>query len=246
MALFTGERENFIMSTKTKTKTKRKKTADKKTVFHTPSSVEPVDYQTMEENLPDTSLSFDHLTTQAEALSELVRASDRFQALQRQLAKEQEYGIALGQFTERNWGPIIPFTEPVQRSGDEKIDGRTIQNPKKNLKISAVRSFGWAKSQGKTADEAKARVLEVVEKKARAKFSMSEVPIEVLDYIEEEYRNYTPKRTSVRRSTISQNSRISLGSGETQALIVETPEQVPAEEYLENIEVSGAEPVVAE
>src|ERR1700678_1586622 len=189
MALFTERKGETYMSTKTKAK--RKKTANsKKTVFPTPVTTEPVDYQPMEETLPNSTLSFDHLTTQAEALSELGRASDRFRALQRQLAKEQEYGIALGQFTERNWGPIIPFTEPVQRSSDEKIDGRTIRNPKKNLKISAVRSFGWAKKLGKTADEAKARVLEVVEKKARTKFSMAEVPIEVLDYIEEEYWNY--------------------------------------------------------
>jgi len=137
---------------------------------------------------------FANFTSKDAAHAELVKCDSRMDALLKQqdmLSKQIEtnrtYYKALAHFTEKQWGPLgslnlvhLEFKEDLRKKA----------NPTKNLKISAIRCFRWAKHKGHTADVAKARAILKTNEKARVNHNMSELPSEVQMYIECLYQDY--------------------------------------------------------
>jgi len=73
-------------------------------------------------------------------------------------------------------------------------DKRLAFKPFRNLKVSAARSFGWAKKAGCTAKEAYERALAATWTSARSSYPASivdgKLPDDVVAYIEKEYAEY--------------------------------------------------------
>jgi hypothetical protein len=83
------------------------------------------------------------------------------------------------------------FRSGMGIGGDaEPIDRRKAFNPEKNLKISAIRAYGWAKKAKRSADEAKLRVTERTLLAAKSKYSMTKLPDAVVEYINHWHKHY--------------------------------------------------------
>lgn len=148
-------------------------------------------HETLDEiTIPDAELSFDHITNKAECMSEAGRISDQWRAILAQAEKVRQYGVGLIQWGTKRFGAFDQIGPDMAVSLPQHVDGRTIPNPEKDLKISAVRAFGWAKQQGRNADYARTRALTVVENKARLDFNMSKIPDGVMEYIERHHKYY--------------------------------------------------------
>ena len=88
---------------------------------------------------------------------------------------------------------IMPPEAPVK-------DLRTVCNPEKNLKISAIRGYSWAKSHHCTAEVARDKALKATMKSAKKRYhddptvkpflAENTLPPSVLEYIEKCYQNY--------------------------------------------------------
>jgi hypothetical protein len=147
-------------------------------------------HETLDEiTIPEEELSFEHITSKAECMSEAGKVSDQWRALLTQADKVRRYGIALIQWGTKRFGAFDQIG-PDMAMPPQHVDGRKIPNPEKDLKISAVRAFGWAKQQGKDAEEARTRALKVVEAKARKDFSMPKIPEGVREYIDRHHKYY--------------------------------------------------------
>jgi len=90
-------------------------------------------------------------------------------------------------YHKRTYGPL---EGDFNLSETEKRDGRSIENPIKNLKISARCVFRWAKNQGKTAQEALERAMVKIEQNARVEYGMTAIPEDLNVYMNELYTSY--------------------------------------------------------
>lgn len=92
----------------------------------------------------------------------------------------------------KRWSGLQDDFRSAMGLGTETVptDGRKIYNPEKNLKISAIRAYGWAKKAKRNADDAKVRVLERTMDSARKKYGMTKLPDSVVDYINEWHAKY--------------------------------------------------------
>ena len=143
---------------------------------------------------------------QATALLESLEASaNELAEIGRQLSKQaatiRDQKFALLKFVAENAAPKATPVEPPQASSSveqtRKIDGRSLPNPEKNLKISVRRCYEWAKRHRKNAEEARERVYETISKRALKVYAMR-VPEGVADLIEPLYRTYE-NRKRIRR-----------------------------------------------
>ena len=142
-----------------------------------------------EVTIPTEPITFD-LTTKAEVQVEIIRLSNMHHACTDELLKIEADSKALNIWGTRNFGPLFEVGPLITPPVSTRVDGRTVFNPEKNLKISAIRAYGWAKKLGKTADEARTRVLEVVQNKAVMDHKMSKLPGDVQDYINLVHTHY--------------------------------------------------------
>ena len=126
---------------------------------------------------------------------------------------------------------IMPPEAPVK-------DLRTVCNPEKNLKISAIRGYSWAKSHHHTADEARVKALAAAMRSAKKRYhddpsiqpflANDTLPPSVLDYIEKCYLNYANIK-------IDEVVAASETEEETAEIPVEAAEQQLVEEVMTNV-----------
>ena len=107
----------------------------------------------------------------ADLLVNLRRLSKRIENIETQLQDERHYlNDLIEQIKDLKPEGVLPAVESATRSKAEQhryVDGRTLPNPEKNLKISVRRILEWSKKSGRTSKEAQARALAVLEDAAK-------------------------------------------------------------------------------
>jgi len=130
-----------------------------------------------------------------EAVREMDATRQKMDVLTQQLANYKLYIQRLSEIVGEAQRDIFHgISAEGAFSSATPTDGRKTLNPNKNLKISAVRTYGWAKDVGRSAEEARQRVIEVVESTVRGKYAFNfpdgKIPADVHEYIQYMYENY--------------------------------------------------------